>query len=108
MIYKLSFLKEAAEDYRRLDASQRLYVDKTLKKIRRNPLVDKEGGYGKPLSNQNSSKLAGYLKIKLKKQGIRIIYKLEKTENEVIVIIIGMREDSKVYKEAAKRVAKLK
>ena len=108
MIYKLSFLKEAAEDYRRLDASQRLYVDKTLKKIRRNPLVDKEGGYGKPLSNQNGSKLAGYLKIKLKKQGIRIIYKLEKIENEIIVIIIGMREDSKVYKEGSKRVAKLK
>ncbi len=108
MTFKINFLKEAADDYKGLDGSQKIVVNKALKKISLNPHSEKDGGYGKTLANHNNSKLAGCLKCKLKSSGIRIIYKIEKHKDEVLIIIIGMREDSKVYKEAAKRVAKLK
>lgn len=107
MSYKLFFLKEAIEDYKSLDGSARIVVDKALKRILLNPLPNYEGGYGKPLANLSNSKLAGLMKIKLKSSGLRIIYKLEKHHNEILIIIIGTRADFKVYKETAKRVAKL-
>lgn len=47
------------------------------------------------------------MKIKLKSSGLRIVYKLEKSDDEVLLIIIGARAESKVYKDAEKRVAKL-
>lgn len=107
MKYDLQFIKQAIDDYKSLDGSQKIIVDKALKRVLLNPLPSTEGGYGKPLSNFSNSKLAGLLKIKLKSSGLRIVYKLEKHENEVVVIIIGARDDSKVYKEAEKRVSKL-
>ena len=44
------------------------------------------------------------MKIKLKSSGLRIVYKLERKDDLVLVIIIGARADSKVYKEAEKRI----
>ena len=73
MNYKLSFIKEAIQDYKSLDGSQRKIVDKALKRILINPLPNTEGGYGKPLSNLSDSKLAGLMKIKLKSSGLRFI-----------------------------------
>lgn len=107
MTYKLSFIKQAVEDYKALDGSQRKVVDKAIKRILINPLPNTEGGYGKPLSNQNNSSLAGLMKIKLKSSRLRIVYKLEKREDNVLIIIIGARADSKVYKEAEKRIKDL-
>lgn len=107
MTYKLSFIKQAAEDYKTLDGSQRKIVDKAIKRILINPLPNTEGGYGKPLGNQSNSSLAGLMKIKLKSSGLRIVYKLEKREDNVLIIIIGARADSKVYKEAEKRMKDL-
>ena len=106
-MYKLSFIKQAAEDYKVLDGSQRKVVDKAIKRILINPLPNTEGGYGKPLGNQSNSSLAGLMKIKLKSSGLRIVYKLEKREDNVLIIIIGARADSKVYKEAEKRMKDL-
>lgn len=107
MNYKLSFIKEAIEDYKSLDGSQKKIVDKALKRILLNPLPNTEGGYGKPLSNLSNSKLSGLMKIKLKSSGLSIVYKLENLDDEVLIIIIGARAESKVYKDAFKRVAKL-
>ena len=72
-----------------------------------NPLPNTEGGYGKPLRNQNSSELAGLLKIKIKNAGIRIVYKLIRQDDVILIIIIGARADSEVYKEAEKRLKNL-
>lgn len=107
MMYKLSFIKKAIEDYKSLDGSQRKVVDKAINKIMLNPLPNTEGGYGKPLRNQNSSELAGLLKIKIKNVGIRIVYKLIRQDDVILIIIIGARADSKVYKEAEKRLKNL-
>ncbi|MEF9875950.1 MAG: hypothetical protein RRZ85_09740 [Gordonibacter sp.] len=43
------------------------------------------------------------MKIKLKNEGIRIVYKLERTESCMRVIVIGARSDNEVYREAVKR-----
>ncbi|MDO5714397.1 MAG: type II toxin-antitoxin system RelE/ParE family toxin [Tissierellia bacterium] len=106
MTFHLSFLKEALSDYEHLDGSQKKIVNKALKRILLNPLPSNEGGYGKPLGNLKDSKLSGLLKIKLKSFGLRIVYKLERKNDIVLVIIIGTRADSKVYKEASKRIAR--
>lgn len=106
MSWSLSFIEEADKDYQNLDGSQRILVDKALEKVKQNPLPQREGGYGKELANKSGSNLAGLLKIKLKASGIRIVYKLIKTETSMIVVVIGMREDEEVYKIAKKRKEK--
>ena len=50
--------------------------------------------------------LTGFYKIKLRGIGIRIVYKLIRTETQMIVVVIGMREDEEVYEIAARRIKK--
>lgn len=66
-----------------------------------------EGGYGKPLGAHAAANLVGLLKIKLKRSGIRIVYKLVQDRDHMLIIVIGLRSDSAVYKIAARRIAKL-
>ncbi|MDO4479176.1 MAG: type II toxin-antitoxin system RelE/ParE family toxin [Lachnospiraceae bacterium] len=108
MNWKTIFLPEAEKDLRALDGSQRILVQKALKKVCTNPLPADEGGYGKPLGNHASTKLSGLLKIKLKSAGIRIVYKLIRTETELLVVVIGARADDEVYETAQRRVQKNK
>ena len=99
-------MDEALNDLYSLDKSQAIQVVKAIKKVSANPLSKKEGGYGNPLGNRGGNNLTGLFKIKLLKLGIRVVYKLEKTETEMLIVIIGMRSDEEVYKEADKRISK--
>lgn len=65
-----------------------------------------EGGYGKPLGNKQGNNLSKFLKIKLKSFGIRIVYKLVKTETKMLVVIIGARDDDQVYDMAKHHIEK--
>ena len=103
MNWKLSYLPEAAKDLKSLDGSQRILVVKAINKVLENPLPDYEGGYGKPLGNRSGSDLSGFLKIKLKNAGIRVVYKLIRTETEMLVVVVGARADSEVYDIAQHR-----
>lgn len=100
---ELSFLPEAREDLRALDGSQRIRVVKAIAKVQSNPLPSSEGGYGKPLGNKRLSQLSGLMKVKLKSDGIRIVYKLERIEHAMRIVVIGVRSDDAVYREAQKR-----
>lgn len=102
-MWELSFLPEAREDLRALDGSQRIRVVKTIAKVQSNPLPSSEGGYGKPLGNKRLSQLSGLMKVKLKSDGIRIVYKLERIEHAMRIVVIGVRSDDAVYREAQKR-----
>ena len=102
-MWELSFLPEAREDLRALDGSQRLRVVKAIAKVQSNPLPSSEGGYGKPLGNKRLSQLSGLMKVKLKSDGIRIVYKLERIEHAMRIVVIGVRSDDAVYREAQKR-----
>lgn len=63
MAWTIEYLKEAEKDFLGLDHSQQLHVLKAIEKVSENPLPNHEGGYGKPLSNNSSTKLAGYYKL---------------------------------------------
>ena len=104
--WKISYFDEALQDYYDLEGSIRPQVAKLIQRVSKNPLPQREGGFGHELGHKNGTNLAGCLKIKLKKAGIRIIYKLERTEQGMTVIIIGMRKDDDVYKEAARRLGR--
>lgn len=103
MAWQVEFLQEAVDDLRRLDGAVRLRTLKAIKKVSQNPLPQSEGGYGKPLGNRNAIDLVGLLKIKLRSDGIRVVYRLQRVENQMLVVVIGVRTDADVYKEAARR-----
>ena len=92
-MWELSFLPEAREDLRALDGSQRIRVVKAIAKVQSNPLPSSEGGDGKPLGNKRLSQLSGLMKVKLKSDGIRIVYKLERIEHAMRIVVIGVRSD---------------
>ena len=43
------------------------------------------------------------MKIKFRDIGIRVVYKIERIEGIMKIIVISARTDEQVYKEAAKR-----
>ena len=69
-------------------------------------MPDYENGYGKPLGNHNSTNLAGFMKIKLRSAGLRVVYQLVKTESTMLIVVVGVRADEEVYEIAKKRVDK--
>lgn len=106
MSWQLKYIPEAAKDLKNLSGNQRLMVVKAINKVLSNPLPTNEGGSGKPLGNKSGNDLTGLLKIKLKSAGIRVVYKLIRTENEMLVVVIGARADDEVYSTAYHRSGK--
>ena len=103
MNWQIRYLPEAVRDMKKLDGSQRVLVTKAIKKVSANPLPADEGGYGKPLGNKGGSNLTNFFKIKLRKEGIRIVYRLIRTETEMLIVVVGARADDEVYEIASKR-----
>jgi len=103
MSWEVLYLPEAENDLQKLDGSQRILVLKAIKKVRNNPLPQSEGGYGKPLGNNGGRNLTNLLKIKLKASGIRIVYSIIRQAEQMIIIVIGIREDEEVYNIAESR-----
>ena len=106
MIWEVKYLPEADKDYDSLSRNQQIIVDKAIKKVKTNPLSISEGGYGKPLGHKRGINLTNFLKIKIRGEGIRIVYRLERTETKMLVVVIGMREDEEVYEIAQRRAKK--
>ena len=105
--WEVIYLPEAEKDLKKLNRNQQIEVVKAITKVSQNPLPNYRNGYGKPLTNKRDTNLKGYLKIKLKKSGIRIVYRLiEISENQMIIIIIGARQQFQVYDQAVKRIKK--
>lgn len=97
--WQIDYLPEAAADFDSLDHSQQLLVSTAIDKVSKNPLPQAEGGYGKPLR----SPLTGLLKIKLRGAGLRVVYKLERPNSCMLIVVISIRDDDVVYDLAAKR-----
>ena len=102
--WKGEYTKEAADDLKDLDRSRQKQVLKAIDKVSENPLPNTEGGLGKPLGNHATTKLAGYLKIKLKSVGLRVVYRAARDDKKMRIIIISVRDDSEVYKMAQERM----
>jgi len=93
MSYSLSFKQEALSEWRKLDAGTREQFKKKLAGRLTNPHVP-------------SARLHGgtnRYKIKLRNIGYRLVYEVRDAELIVLVIAVGKRERSAVYKAAAKR-----
>ncbi len=103
MTWSIEFLDEAEKDMKKLDHSAQIQVLKGIRKVSRNPLSIEEGGYGKPLGNKSGTNLTNLMKIKLKDLGIRVVYKVERVDGVMKIIVISARTDEQVYREAAKR-----
>ena len=104
MIYKVDYTPEAEKDMDVLDNSQYMRVMKAIERVSVNPLPKNEGGYGEPLGNKHGNNLTGYCKIKLKKLGIRVIYKVVKVDGVMKIIVVAARTDNEAYSIAAKRI----
>lgn len=103
MKWTVEYIKEAQKDLRRLDPYVRKLVLKAIDKTAERPLPPSEG-IGKPLGNHASSRLSGFYKIKLKNPGYRVVYDLVREGSVMKIIIISVRDDEAVYKEAERRI----
>ena len=106
MNWALEFLPEARRDMHKLDGSQARKVARAIDKTQKNPLPRSEGGYGIELGIKGGVNLTNCCEIKLRGEGLRAIYKLMRTEQEMLIIIVGVREDEDVYDRASQRIKK--
>jgi len=103
MSWKIAYIPEALDDFRALDGSQRLLIRKAIAKVSKNPAPKENGGYGTPLGHKSGRNLTGFMKIKLRSAGLRVVYKLMKVDGQMLIIVIGARADEEVYDIAAAR-----
>ena len=103
MSWDIFYSKEAKKDLGSLSHNQQIVVVKAIEKVSQNPLPQSEGEYGKPLGHKQGTNLTGFLKIKLRKEGIRVVYRLVRTKTQMLIVVIGMRSDEEVYEMASRR-----
>ena len=102
--FEIVFIEDAKEDYRKLDGSEKKYVDIALAKMR-----FRADELGEELTKKGESNLIGCKKIKFRKIGIRIVFRVIGGQVEIAEIIsIGKRRNDEVYKNAAKRLSNIK
>ena len=106
MSWKIEYIKEAQRDLQKLDANNRRFILKAIEKTAQRPLPPPDG-IGKPLGNHAAANLSGYYKIKLRDLGYRVVYGLVREGNVMKVIVISIRDDDAVYREAERRIANL-
>ncbi len=106
MKWNIEFIKEAQRDLKKLDQHNRRLILKAIEKTAMRPLPP-PNGIGKPLGNNTSSNLSGYYKIKLRDLGYRVVYGLKREHNTMKIIVISVRDDNAVYKEAERRIQNL-
>ena len=106
MSWRIEYIKEAQRDLQKLDAFNRRIILKAIEKTAQRPLPPPDG-VGKPLGNHAAANLSGYYKIKLRDLGYRVVYGLVREGNVMKVIVISIRDDDAVYREAERRIAKL-
>jgi mRNA interferase RelE/StbE len=94
--YRLQFVPSAWAEWQKLDGSVKEPLRKLLKKRLDNPHV--------PGSELHGA-LAGHYKIKLNKQGYRLVYGVQDDVLIVMVMAVDKREDSVVYQSAMARVS---
>ncbi len=106
MKWNIEYIKEAQRDLKRLDPYNRKIILKAIEKTAEHPLPPPDG-IGKPLGNHDSAKLSGFYKIKLRHLGYRVVYQLVIEGGTMRVIVISVRDDEAVYKEAECRIQRL-
>ncbi len=104
--YAVEYMPQAIDDLTKLDNSVRVRVISGIEKASYNPLPKAEGGYGKPLGNKQGRNLTNLLEVKFRGMGIRAVYKLVRMDKIMKIVVVSVREDEIVFKEALKRANK--
>jgi mRNA interferase RelE/StbE len=104
MSWSVVYTQDAKDDLKDLDNSQRIQILKSISKAVLNPLPQNEGGYGHPLGNKRGNNLTGCLKLKLKKLGLRIVYRLQREQSIMEILAISARDDEEVYNIVSRRM----
>ncbi len=94
--YRLFFAPSALQEWRDLDGSVKEPFRKLLRKRLNNPHVP-----GGALRGE----LEGYYRIKLRKQGYRLVYCVEDDALIVMVMAVDKREDGVIYRSVLARLA---
>ena len=93
--YKLKFVPDALEEWNKLDGSIKEPLRKLLKKRLDQPCMPGSELHGE---------LRNCYKIKLLKQGYRLVYIVENDAMLVLVLAVDKREDSTVYASTKARL----
>ncbi len=96
MTYKLKRHKDFRTEWEALPLAIREQLKKKLAKVLLNPHVVK---------HRLDSELSGLYKIKLRKAGVRLIYRVKDHELIVFLLVVGKREDNVVYRIAKERLS---
>ena len=99
MNWNISYFPQVREDWRKLDGSQ---IKPVRIRIARN-LATNPMECGEALGNKHGRDLTGLRRLKLRKLGIRVVYRVL-PPNTVEVIAIGPRADDEVYRVAESRI----
>ena len=91
----MKFVPSAWAEWKALDGSVKEPLRKLLRKRLNNPHMPGAALHGE---------LAGFYKIKLRKQGYRLVYGVEDDALVVMVMAVDKREDSAVYRAALSRL----
>jgi len=94
--YRLQFVPSAWAEWQKLDGSVKEPLRKLLKKRLDNPHVPGAALHGA---------LAGHYKIKLNKQGYRLVYGVQDDVLIVMVMAVDKRKDSVLYQSAMARMS---
>ena len=92
--YSLEFLPSALKEWRKLGATVRNQFARKLDERLSNPRV----------ASARLRDLPDCYKIKLRKVGYRLVYRVDDDRIVVLVIAVGKRERSAAYKSAGKRL----
>lgn len=99
MNYKLTFKEGVVDDLSKLSHAQEMLVLKQFKKLENSPQL------GQPLGNKAGYNLSGCRKLYVDKKKIRIVYRIIDEGIVVEVIVVGKRDNMKVYAEASERLS---
>jgi len=93
--YRLKFLPAALEEWHALDGSVKAVLKKLLQKRLEQPRVP---------GAELHADLRDCYKIKLLKQGYRLVYRVEDGALVVLVLAVAKREDMAAYRAAIERL----
>lgn len=94
--YKLKFIPTALKEWEKLDGFIQSQFKKKIKERLQDPHI-------------KASRLSGFenhYKIKLRASGYRLVYEVSDQEICVMVIAVGKRDKSEVYRQAQQRTKK--
>lgn len=95
MNYGLSFLPAAVQEWKSLDGSLKMHFQAQLQRRLKQPC---------PSGSELHGPLRGYYKIKLRKAGYRLVYRVDQENRKLVVTAVGRRDAAAVYAVALERM----